>query len=160
LYRVVGGKEALSGEVPYQVGIFVSGFGIWCGGSIYSRDTVVSAAHCFYSDGVPVSSYTQFLVIAGKGDLSKSEDTEQLSTIASVAIHPSYSQATGVYDIAVIKLKVSFCFNSHVQPIPLLGPGVTPSGIYLRLFLYALRMRVRTWKSFMPGDIAFQGGLR
>jgi secreted trypsin-like serine protease len=44
--RIVGGSEAVDGEIPWQVSVQTkSGFHM-CGGSIVSADWIVTAAHC------------------------------------------------------------------------------------------------------------------
>ena len=118
--RIVGGREAGISEIPYQVGI-MHGSGIWCGGSLYSTDTVISAAHCFTSD--KLSSY---LIFTGKSNLKVQEDYEQISVPASIIRYPKYD--SGLNDVAVIKLKTPFCLTGHTQPLPLTKPGFTPNG--------------------------------
>lgn len=46
--RIVGGQEADRHQFPYQVGLVLhlaTGNG-WCGGSLISRNYVMTAAHC------------------------------------------------------------------------------------------------------------------
>ena len=126
-FRVIGGREASGGEVPYQVAIMVENYGNLCGGSIYSSDTVITAAHCFYMNG-QATSKDIFVLVGGKRDLRVTETDEQLSTVASVTVHPAYNSTTGVNDLALVKLTTPYCFNTHLQPIPLIGPGITPTG--------------------------------
>ena len=51
--RIMGGREALLGEVPSMVSIrskaheIVFGAGHKCGGALIDATTVLSAAHCF-----------------------------------------------------------------------------------------------------------------
>ena len=47
-FRIVGGKNATNGSTPYQVLIFVTSNGqtALCGGTLISRRTVLTAAHC------------------------------------------------------------------------------------------------------------------
>lgn len=45
--RIVGGNNAYSNQFPYQVAVL--GGGVLCGGSLISRNYVVTAAHCVSS---------------------------------------------------------------------------------------------------------------
>lgn len=50
--RIVGGRDAESGEFPWQISLRVrspfGGFSHTCGGSILSANTVLTAGHCIY----------------------------------------------------------------------------------------------------------------
>lgn len=43
--RIVGGVDATLGQFPHQISLRQSGSHI-CGGSIISRDVILTAAHC------------------------------------------------------------------------------------------------------------------
>ena len=42
---IVGGQDAVLGQFPHQVLWSFNGF-VWCGGSIYNKSTIITAAHC------------------------------------------------------------------------------------------------------------------
>ena len=48
--KIVGGRPATSGEVPYIVSLqrsgWAGGFSHSCGGSILNENTIITAAHC------------------------------------------------------------------------------------------------------------------
>lgn len=43
--RVIGGSEVAPNSVPYQVALFINARS-FCGGSLISRNFVLTAAHC------------------------------------------------------------------------------------------------------------------
>ena len=50
--RVVGGMDATLGEWPWQAWIHINGKGFSCGGSLITRQWVVTAAHCMVKTNV------------------------------------------------------------------------------------------------------------
>ena len=127
--RVVGGHEANLGQFPFQVAIMVHEFGIWCGGILYSRDTLLTAAHCYYERRVVRIPDDLFAYVFGKNDLTELEgESEQLSSAMSVTLHEEYSPDTGYNDIAVVKLVDSLCLSKYVQPLRIGERGTVHSG--------------------------------
>uniref|UniRef100_A0A8C1RI98 Peptidase S1 domain-containing protein n=1 Tax=Cyprinus carpio TaxID=7962 RepID=A0A8C1RI98_CYPCA len=45
--KIVGGGRAKAGAWPWQDSIHVIGFGHHCGGTLITKDWLLSAAHCF-----------------------------------------------------------------------------------------------------------------
>lgn len=132
--RIIGGREAKESDVPYQVAIMTKKTGIWCGGAIYSRDTVITAAHCF-EDGMDEDD---FLFVAGKLSMEKPESSEQLSTAETITKHPNYILGK-FFDLAIVKLTDPFCFSPHVQPIPIATSGQGPKGKAGTVLLWPVR---------------------
>jgi hypothetical protein len=67
--RIVGGKDAILGQLPYQVSLRQGPLGGYhfCGGTILDETSVLSAAHCF-----PVSQeFSADLFIAAVGSIKK-----------------------------------------------------------------------------------------
>lgn len=118
--RIIGGEEAVEGEVPWQVALFISDgeTSRFCGGSIVSEDWVVSAAHCV-TDGDEVITGAHE-VISGVLKLSEAA-AEHVVEVARIEVHPDYNEAsTGLeHDIALLKLS---------EPLDLDGSKRAPIG--------------------------------
>ncbi|XP_050303752.1 trypsin alpha-3-like [Anthonomus grandis grandis] len=108
--RIVGGTEADIRQVPYQVSLkyFDQHF---CGGTLITPDTVITAAHCF---GVSYPSFTYpfFTVKVGSNTTAGSS-----IAVKSVLIHPSYNNETIDSDICIVRLASNVTLNETVQLI-------------------------------------------
>lgn len=100
--RIVGGQEADPGEWPWQVAIVQRGAdtynGQFCGGSLISRDWVLTAAHCAGSltpDDIDVAAGIHNLVAPDPGFLRVG--------VAEIIIHPGW-YGGGDNDIALLRL--------------------------------------------------------
>jgi secreted trypsin-like serine protease len=82
LNRIVGGREAYTGEFPYQVSLQIRSRHI-CGGAIIGRKWILTAAHCTIDNNIVVK--------AGKYNIKQSEDTEQIRLVENMFIHELYS---------------------------------------------------------------------
>ena len=74
--RVVGGTTAAQNEFPFMVHLSMG-----CGGALYKKDVVLTAAHCMNRSG-PDTSIT---VTAGVNDLTSSSAIKVRSTKVKVA---------------------------------------------------------------------------
>jgi len=111
--NIVGGGPAERNEYPWQVRLS-SG----CGGSIISRDKILTAAHC--TEGHPVERITVF---TRDHDRTR-EDGEVSHSVCSKREHPDYNrEAKYDKDIAILTLCKPLMFTEAVGPICLPDPA-------------------------------------
>lgn len=94
--RILNGEIASATELPYMAGImlhFDSG-NSWCGGSLISRNFVLTAANCVHL--VPSSS-----VLLGASNMNNVGDNIRVTT---ARIHPQYNFDESINDIATLQL--------------------------------------------------------
>ncbi|WP_369411322.1 S1 family serine peptidase [Deinococcus betulae] len=116
--QVIGGTPSATGARPYQVAL-LSGGRQFCGGTLISDQWVLTAAHC-----VSGTSVTSISVRAGS--LSATSGG-QLKTVASGRVHPSYTDVTRGYDVAVLRVASPFTLGSTVSPAALPTPAFAAS---------------------------------
>uniref|UniRef100_A0A8D8RJE1 Serine protease hepsin n=2 Tax=Cacopsylla melanoneura TaxID=428564 RepID=A0A8D8RJE1_9HEMI len=120
--KVVGGEPTERGQFPWQVALYrkrVDGenedwFKLFCGGSIISKQHILTAAHCFKD-----FEYHSYKVIVGDFNRMVTEPEEQEFPFSANEIyaHPNYKKLTDENDIAIIKLKGSIKMGKYAQPI-------------------------------------------
>merc|ERR1711970_194554 len=124
--RIVGGTNAVSGEAPWQVGLFFlltdgRSFGVFCGGTIVSAYHVITAAHCTTKD----ETYQgQYVVLYG---LDRTDGSKH-SKVEKVIDHPDYDKASLTNDITVLKLATPVPFSATVVPACLPDPSLDYAG--------------------------------
>ncbi|XP_073728830.1 uncharacterized protein [Misgurnus anguillicaudatus] len=106
--KIVGGYECQPHSQPWQVSLNVGYH--FCGGSLVTKNWVVSAAHCYQS---------RIEVRLGEHHIGKNENTEQFIYSERVIRHPQYNSWNIDNDIMLIKLSSSADLNSYVQPVAL-----------------------------------------
>uniref|UniRef100_A0A667XGZ3 Coagulation factor IX n=1 Tax=Myripristis murdjan TaxID=586833 RepID=A0A667XGZ3_9TELE len=107
LKRIVGGKEVVPGEIPWQVALIARPSGqLFCGGSILSELWVITAAHCL------VEGQGSFFIRVGKKQYMLVEH-----------VHPRYDASVSMYnhDVALLRLQSPINFSTTARPI-CLGP--------------------------------------
>jgi len=130
--QIVGGTQAVANEFPFLISLQRTDGSYYyhiCGGSIYSANYIVTAAHCLTR-----YSASDLRVVAGDHDLTSLSGDEQSALVEQMYLHPDYDASTSDNDIAVLKLKTSLNLNSKVAPIalattdPSVGSEVVVSG--------------------------------
>ncbi|KAJ0169175.1 hypothetical protein K1T71_014916 [Dendrolimus kikuchii] len=122
---IIGGFEVERGEVPWHAGIYTKTTKPYmqiCGGTIVTGTSVISAAHCFWSDNTNTKPPSDYVVAAGKiyrpwNDVN--DIYAQKSEVMDIKIPILYFGSSANYqnDIAVLKLVTAIAFNRFVRPI-------------------------------------------
>jgi len=139
--RIVGGTAVPNGKYPFMAALVDTSIGnksllvgpgmnhanshqLFCGGTLIDKDSVLTAAHCFFNPntGAPrFESIKVLQVIVGRTLLTTSQGQER--NVKRVFIHPDFnpkmderSPTAADYDAAVIELKRSV---SNMAPIKL-----------------------------------------
>jgi len=113
--RIIGGKSAEAGSFPYTVSIQNDDSGHYCGGSLISRDVVLSAAHC---GEVPFDT-----AVVGRHDLFDNEGEE--IKVALTVTHPEFNDDTNLNnDVMLIFLEKPA--NERVEIVQLNSDELSP----------------------------------
>ncbi|XP_017868138.1 PREDICTED: trypsin epsilon [Drosophila arizonae] len=144
--RIVGGYETSIEDHPYQVSLQRNG-AHFCGGSIYSHDIVVTAAHCLQS-----ISAEQLKVRVGS---TYWRSGGSVHSVRAFRNHEGYNPRTMINDVAVIRMSSSISYRSSVRAIRIAdsnprngaeavvsGWGTTQSGGSIPDHLLAVRLRI------------------
>ncbi|XP_037716232.1 trypsin beta [Drosophila subpulchrella] len=108
--RIVGGSATTISSFPWQISLQRSGSHS-CGGSVYSSNVIVTAAHCLQS-----VSASSLQIRAGSSYWSSGGVVAKVSYFRN---HEGYNANTMVNDIAIIKLSSSLSFSSTIKAIGL-----------------------------------------
>ncbi|KAJ8351248.1 hypothetical protein SKAU_G00227240 [Synaphobranchus kaupii] len=118
-HRIVGGYDAVQGEIPWQVALVdKSSQVVFCGGTILSEHWVITAAHCL------VEGRKDSLIIrVGEHNVRYTDGLEQDHKVAEQHLHPYYNPRMNLYnhDIALLRLETPIRFTDYALPI-CLGP--------------------------------------
>merc|ERR1719153_1509056 len=112
--KIVGGVATEKNEYPWQVLVYTTymPFG-FCGGSILSSRTILTAAHCFH--GEPVEDHT---VVLAEHDWTVTGDGEQRMKVCDRVDHPKYNSGTRFnFDIAILTLCEDIVFKKTASPV-------------------------------------------
>uniref|UniRef100_A0A182K4L0 Peptidase S1 domain-containing protein n=1 Tax=Anopheles christyi TaxID=43041 RepID=A0A182K4L0_9DIPT len=119
VYLIHNGANAKAGHWPWHAAIFHRKGAqneYACGGSILDENTILTAAHCVFKEGnkIPLK---QIVVHLGKIDLNEENEYTQTHSLQEIIVHPKFSSASIINDIALIKLSTNITMSKHVQPV-------------------------------------------
>lgn len=115
--RIVGGSQAVLGEIPWQ-GLLRTSSRTLCGCSLISTRWAATAAHCTY--GIHASRiFLHFGII----DRVKKPNTQSFDVIEKIE-HPGYRSGSFDFDISLLRLSSSVEENFAAKKISLPPPGV------------------------------------
>jgi len=108
--RIVGGQNAQRYEYPWQVALVWNyGYDVFCGGSLLSSRTVLTAAHCQQNP-------EDFMVVVGLYDTSDPGSAQRIQPKAW-ASHENYNSRTTDNDFAIITLAEDVVFSNSTSPV-------------------------------------------
>ncbi|KAK9978829.1 hypothetical protein ABG768_020567 [Culter alburnus] len=117
--RIVGGNNATAGAWPWQVRIHARR--ALCGGTLITKDWVLSAAHCFKESSNVSDPYT--VMFFGRLNQSGSNPHEIIRTASRIIRHSNYNASTFDNDIALVQLNSSVNFTDYIKPVCLAAAG-------------------------------------
>ncbi|XP_017056595.1 trypsin [Drosophila ficusphila] len=109
--RIVNGEAVEIESHPYQVSIQTTKGSHFCGGSLISSDTVLTAAHC-------MQSYAASELQVRLGSTSRSSGGEVV-TVRAFKYHEGYNSKLMVNDVAIMKLSTPVRQTSKIRAIEL-----------------------------------------
>ncbi|EDW81666.2 uncharacterized protein Dwil_GK10897 [Drosophila willistoni] len=116
---IFGGIALEAGQLPWLVGLFEKrqdhGLGFFCGGTLVSKSTVISAAHCFRHPGRDLPA-SRTAVSMGRNNLDIWADGE-LVNVTQLQFHKDYDLNVFLNDIILIRLERSVGFTNYIVPI-------------------------------------------
>ncbi|XP_077295322.1 chymotrypsin-1-like [Arctopsyche grandis] len=118
--RIIGGSDAPNGSAPYLATLRYNTNEHFCGGSIITPHTILTASHCIFG----LAAFRTFAVV-GTNTLDAGGIRYQVS---SFRIHPAFDPNKLTNDVGLVIIDAEIVFNDRVHPIEMyteeLGHGL------------------------------------
>ncbi|XP_072941395.1 modular serine protease-like isoform X1 [Epargyreus clarus] len=122
---ILDGKRMRHGELPWHAEIYrknTKPYKQICGGSLTSKKTIITAAHCFWDDVDGKKPASMYAVALGKvyrpwGDTHDKD--AQYSDVAEIHIPERFRGAASNFesDIAILILETEIEYNAFIRPV-------------------------------------------
>ena len=118
--KIVGGQETLQHQYPWQVALTSPRTRTpYCGGSLLSSRTVLTAAHC-----VQWRKASEVVVVVGEHDIQLS-DGEERHAVCDITVHEEYRSRDNNHDLALLTLCRPVQWRREAQPVCLPPPDLS-----------------------------------
>ncbi|KAF6215319.1 hypothetical protein GE061_010071 [Apolygus lucorum] len=129
--RIIGGRFYKKNEYPFIVGIAEvkrrkRGYASFCGGSIITPTTSITAAHC--TDKVIKSRVKTVVLLGNPRSLYP-----VVIKVAAIQQHAGYIARIFINDISILTLASSINFNKNIGPVCLPQSGLDVTGQTVRV---------------------------
>uniref|UniRef100_A0A240PL13 Peptidase S1 domain-containing protein n=1 Tax=Anopheles epiroticus TaxID=199890 RepID=A0A240PL13_9DIPT len=125
--RITNGQEATPGQFPFQIALiseFGSSSGL-CGGSVLTRNFILTAAHCVVSGASTLASGGVAIMGAHNRNIQEASQQRIRFSTSGIRRHPQYVSSSLRNDIATVRLNSPMTFTTRIQPIRLPGRSDT-----------------------------------
>jgi len=112
--RILGGRTAAYGSIPWQVALFLDGKD-FCGGVLIGSQHILTAAHCFKGNKNPTTK--GLTAVMGMHKKSETDKGQVTMGLMEVKVHENYNHASSDSDIAILKLARPVEFTQFIRPI-------------------------------------------
>ncbi|XP_025924770.1 transmembrane protease serine 9 isoform X2 [Apteryx rowi] len=109
--KIVGGTDASSGEIPWQVSLKEDSRH-FCGATIIGDRWLLSAAHCFNE-----TNPEEIKAYMGTTSLNGTDENTVKVDVARVIQHPLFNPIILDFDVAILELARPLVFNKYIQPV-------------------------------------------
>lgn len=124
---IVSGAPTKPGDFPWHAALYKldgSTIKYICGGTLISKNVVLTAGHCSSSRGA-VFSPEVLSVVLGKYNLIGGDVASQEREVYRIILHENFDYRHLDNDIALLKLKTEVFFTDYVQPACLWYDGAS-----------------------------------